>query len=221
MATKEGKPIFLKVFSLVLVVVLLNMGYFVFTYGNLSKGLSGFSIKDTLYSGYSQMYFGVKIFLIVQWALLLIILFYASFRDNIIKKLKTETMDFHIKKNLDKNKTDLDTLYEILKEKKELTISSISKAFNISKDTAMEWCKILESGELVSIDYPSFSEPVVRLSEKEIKNINPEKTDMLKDNLKIKSEVEAQYSKKKLKSKIIRKEIKRIANKNIKKKKKR
>jgi hypothetical protein len=202
MAKKEGKPIFLKAFSLVLAVLFLNLAGFVFMSGGIAKGLTGFSIKDTVYKNYFGMSFGVKIYFIAQWSLLLIILFYAFFRDVRVKKLKTEVINFHINKNLDKNKTDLDTLYEILKEKKELTISSISKSFNVTKDIAMEWCKILETGELVSIDYPSFSEPVIRIVEKEVKNIIPEKDQMLKESLEIKKGIEKPYTKKSFKPKI-------------------
>lgn len=195
MAIKGGKPIFLKAFLLVSAIFLLNVGYLAIKNTNLSAGLTGFSVKDTVFQSYSTMSSGVKIFLIAEWGFLFLILLFSLYKDRGMRKRKNETIDIHIKKNLEKNKTDLDTLYEILRDKKEISISTISKSFNVEKDIAMEWCKILESGELVVIDYPSFSEPVVKINEKEAKNINIERTNAIKDSASIKKEIEKPYIK--------------------------
>lgn len=196
MEIKKRKPIFLKVLSIALAVVLFNIGYFAYITVNTPQKIVGFSIKENVFQSYNSLTFPIRIFMISQWVLLLFILFYAAFRDRKIQRINNENIDLHIKRNPDKNKTDLDTLYEILKDKKELPISAVSKSFNVNKDIAMEWCKILESGELVSISYPGFSEPFVRINEKEIKNINIEKSSILKDSLKIKKEIEESIAKK-------------------------
>ena len=62
----------------------------------------------------------------------------------------------------EESKTDLDTLYNILKDKKQLRTSSIAKLFKVNKETALNWCKILESGNLAVLDYSS-GDPVVRV----------------------------------------------------------
>ena len=84
-------------------------------------------------------------------------------------KVKSEPQDFSLEKRTEKNtsksKTDLDALYSELKDKKRIKISSISKAFGISKELALEWAKILESGDLASIEYPNMSEPIIVLNE--------------------------------------------------------
>lgn len=199
MATKEAKPIFLKVLTIVLVIALANVGYFVYNNANSSQRMTGFSINDlntSVSNSYNSLSLTSKIFMIGQWVVLLFVLFYAAFRDRRLKITADENIDLHIQRNLDKNKTDLDSLYEIIREKKELPISVISRSFNVNKEVALEWCKILESGELVSISYPGFSEPTVCINEKELKSISYDKSDVSKDTVKIKEEIQKKENKK-------------------------
>jgi len=196
METKEGRPIFLKVFSIVLVVILLNFIYLVYrsgTISHLTTGFSisdisnittGFSIKESVVDSYSSLSVYSKVFMISLWFFLFFFLTFAVFRDVTLGKKKNEEIDIHIKRNSNENKTDLDLLYDIIKNNKELPISAISKSFGIKKEAALEWCKILESGDLVSISYPGFSESIVRINEKEIENIAPKKSNILNDNIK-------------------------------------
>ena len=55
--------------------------------------------------------------------------------------------------------TDIDILYDILKEKKKISLSSIQRVFKVHQEVALEWCKILESGNLATINYPGVGEP--------------------------------------------------------------
>jgi hypothetical protein len=190
MELKEEKPMFLKVFLIVLIVLLINIGYVMYTSKNLSSNLTGFAISESLSNSFYSLSPLARIFMIGQWVVLLSVLLFAGIRDLRMHKNKSESIDFHIEINADKNKTDLDTLYEIIKENQELPISAISKSFNITKEIAMEWCKILESGELVTISYPGFSEPLIRINNIETKNISAEKSSLIKDSIKIKKEIE-------------------------------
>ncbi len=63
--------------------------------------------------------------------------------------------------------TDIDILYKMLKEKKNISISEIAKAFNINKELALEWCKTLETAELAEIQYSTLKEEVLTLKENE------------------------------------------------------
>jgi hypothetical protein len=189
MAIREVQPIFLKVFSIVIVVILLNFVYIIYKNGGITQPITGFSVKETIFSGYSSLSFTTRIFMISEWTFLFLILIYAVYWDKRMQIKKSDSIDLHIQRNVDKNKTDLDTLYETIKEKKEIPLSAISKSFNITKDIAMEWCKILESGELVSLSYPGFSEPLVRINEKVAKNMEIEKSDRANVNLDTKKEI--------------------------------
>lgn len=63
-------------------------------------------------------------------------------------------------------KTDIDSLYNLLKENKRLSFDNIEKAFGVNKDTVASWAKILESGNLALIYQPKFGEPELWLDEK-------------------------------------------------------
>ena len=186
MENDEVKPIFLKTLALSLLIVVANIGYFVYKNLSVTQKVTGFSIKDSVFQSFTSLTFTSKIFLILESIILIAILIFAGYRDVILKKTKNESIDLHIKRNVDKNKTDLDTLYEILKDKKELPISVISKSFDIDKELAMEWCKILESGELVTISYFGFSEPIVRINQANFKNVNYQKSSIENDSIEIK-----------------------------------
>lgn len=163
---KEEKTLFFRVFFVVVLILFVNIGMFVVKYGNNGSGFTGFSVKSTVFNTYSEMPFSSKLFLIGQWTLLILLLLFIVFRDNKLKKQSMEVISINVRKKPGANRTDLDTLYEILKQKKKLGISTISKAFNINKEIALEWGKILESGGLAIIDYPGFGEPVIMVVDK-------------------------------------------------------
>ena len=160
---KEGKRVFLKAVLVVLILILMNLGYFLYKGVDISRGMTGFSVTDTIYGNFSSLSPASKTILISGWVLVFFIFSFAVLRDFKSLKSKSQGIDMELRRNSNKNNTDIDTLYETLKEQKEIPISVISKAFNIDKDTVMEWCKILESGELVSIEYPAFTEPILKI----------------------------------------------------------
>jgi len=127
---------------------------------------------------------------ILQWIILLSILFFAYSKFIQHKKheenLNIDFSAFRSKKT--RSKTDLDVLYQIIMDKKSLSVNLIAKGFNITKEKALEWAKILENHELVSIEYPAFSPPEVKVYEKEEpenkKKKEPEKKANKKDKEK-------------------------------------
>jgi len=158
--SKEEKPLFIKAFIIVVVILLANIGAFFWKYVDLSKGLTGNAIAGNLMQAYTSMPGSVKIFLIGEWAFLIMLLGILFVRDVRIRKREFSDINFNVH---DKSGTDLDALYSILKDKKQIKVSSIAKAFKIDRETAMEWCRILESGNLATIDYPGVGEPIIRL----------------------------------------------------------
>lgn len=60
--------------------------------------------------------------------------------------------------------TALDNLYNLLLERKMMSVESIATHFNVSKDLVMEWGKILEAGELATIENPKIGKPSIKLA---------------------------------------------------------
>lgn len=170
---KEKELFFLRILLFSFLVLLINAGFFIYKYGDLqSDGLTGFSvstIEKTVFS-VGNMPRVSQIFLILQWGVIILLLGYAAIKDLITLAQKREVSVLNTYKKPAKNKTDMDVLYDALKKKRELRVSTIAKSFNVSRDIAMEWCKILESGELATIDYPGFGEPVIKIKEEKIEN---------------------------------------------------
>ncbi|MEK6895226.1 MAG: hypothetical protein AABX48_01780 [Nanoarchaeota archaeon] len=79
-----------------------------------------------------------------------------------------------------KYSTDLDALYEMIKEKKNLKIDDIAQAFGVSQELAKSWCYTLEGGHLATVYSPRMGEQWIKiddnsLNEKDKKGVNDEK----------------------------------------------
>jgi len=59
--------------------------------------------------------------------------------------------------------TTIDQMFEIIKEKKKISLKNLSKILNVPEDLVEDWSKILEERNLVEIDYPPIGSPVVKL----------------------------------------------------------
>ena len=145
--------------GVLLILVFLALGnaflYFRKTVNGFS-GLSVMSISEKIIS----LDFPTIIF-IAQWVLIFAaaLIFYINFLRQNKEEDKKEVSGVVINVKRGKSVTELDSLYELLKEKKTLKISVISKLFKISNEKALEWAKILENHDLGEIEYPAFSEP--------------------------------------------------------------
>ncbi|MBI2045124.1 hypothetical protein HYT23_03635 [Candidatus Pacearchaeota archaeon] len=135
-----------------------------FYFNNNETGgvVSGFFIK-----GLDKQSFGINLSLIAfigQWIILLSIVIFAYAR--FLKGRKNEEALIQTKKikiSEGKSETPMDSLYKILEENGFLHLEAIAKTFSIPKEKALEWAKILEEDDLVSIEYPAFSDPEITL----------------------------------------------------------
>jgi hypothetical protein len=128
------------------------------------KGISGLvigeektqQIQSSLNSKYPNIAKPSRIALIIEWIVLII----AIVASLAIEKMHPKDITPAITKPVTKGKseTDLDGLYSLLKEKKKLKLSAIAKIFKVSEETATDWAKILESGNLAAINYPRIGE---------------------------------------------------------------
>ncbi len=107
----------------------------------------------------------------ISGGLVIFILFLASLMK-FIRSKKSKHESSLPRRNLpkkSKSETDLDVLYNLIKTKKVLNLDSVSRIFKIPKEKSLEWVKILESHDLVAIEYPTFSTPIIKTNEKENK----------------------------------------------------
>ncbi len=180
---KEGKSLFSKAVIISVIIFFLNLAYLFYKNMNLEYfrgGFTGNSIKSAV-SRVFDLSISSKIFLGVQFVFIIIILSYTFFYGY-KARIPDEKIDSFATK-VGPHQTDLDVLYEILKRKKRIRVSEILKYFKIKKETAMEWCKILESGELATIDYPGFGESVIQIKQSKNESMDKSLSEESKDKI--------------------------------------
>ncbi|MFA5060870.1 MAG: hypothetical protein WC494_00965 [Candidatus Pacearchaeota archaeon] len=161
---KGGRGLFSKAVIISIGVVLLNFGFLFFrSFNSIStqRSITANIIKSALVDSFN-LSVSSKIFLIIQFGLIAGVLFYTFIYERKMKKMEKELISSHMEK-AGPNETDLDVLYEVLKSKGKIGLSAIANSFRINKEVAMEWCKILELGDLAVIEYPGFGEPMIKI----------------------------------------------------------
>ncbi|MBI2452013.1 hypothetical protein HYV50_02960 [Candidatus Pacearchaeota archaeon] len=139
------------------------------------KGISGLLIgKADVGEEIKNFVYGEsvsKIFVLAEWILifLAILLLYIERKMGHKKELFVIGNDLRNNIRRSGTATDLDVLYDLLKERKRLSISAIARAFNVSRDLVMEWGKIFQSKEIAEIEYPLFGQPEIVFNEKDYK----------------------------------------------------
>ena len=88
-------------------------------------------------------------------------------------KMEFKEYDIEIIKEKTKpeiSNTDLDILYNLLKEKKKLQVKALAIYFKVEESTIIAWARILEEANLLTIHYPNFGHPILILVEEVITN---------------------------------------------------
>ena len=60
--------------------------------------------------------------------------------------------------------TDIDRLYEILKQKKRIRFSAVEKAFNVDEEVVKSWAETLELGGFAVVGYSRVGKPELVLT---------------------------------------------------------
>lgn len=150
MEKETDKPLFFRAFLIISFLFIITLIILYFNGVKLTHlPIIGHSIFEIKNINYLTPFFFVGI-----WAIFIFLLLYIYIRDKILynREIKIITNEL-IYSGYD---TDLDVLYTILKTRKHLKLKVIAKVFDIDSEKAMKWAKILESGNLVSIEYPGF-----------------------------------------------------------------
>ena len=168
-------------------VLLVLFGYIFFF---LSQGFpsiyQGFNkansnLVGNVISDFKVPYLNIDLTLIIfisQGIVLGFIIFVVIMRAMKKTKQKSEGINLgNISLKKTKAQTDLDIFYNIIKEKKKINIAVIAKYFNIGEEKALEWAKILENEEMVTIDYPFLNNPEISYIENKPFNEKVSKND--------------------------------------------
>ena len=168
----------LKLVAAVLTIAVLAHTYYSF-YGSagqeFSGGISGKTIIEELKETGADMNFSKKIILSGEWLLVISIFIITLIKAKMELKTIDEVIVTPKKTRAGISKTDIDTMYEILKEKKKLKIKTLAKYFKVDDATILEWARVLEEANLLTVHYPTIGEPQVILNEEAKQNESQEK----------------------------------------------
>jgi len=149
------------------IIIFLSFTALFYSYLDFTKGITGNSVSENIADFYTSIPFTSRIFVFFYFIILFVVLVYLFFKKRGDEKIAEKIPDLKKFSSSNKSNTDLDSLYELLKNKKTLNLTAVSKIFKITEETAMGWFKILESGALANIDYPGFGKPRITLIENE------------------------------------------------------
>lgn len=172
MHKRGSKKIAKILITLVVTLAVLHTGFHFAVYGTgipsiNEKGISGFAIGKITGQEIKENYASTsslsKLIIIGEWALLVLLIGISLLGEH--RHVKKQHVVLEIKRTQEKSKTDIDLLYDLLKEKKKIELGTIADTFKISEETATEWAKILEDAQLAVLHYPRFGEAEVRIKE--------------------------------------------------------
>ncbi|MBS3165595.1 hypothetical protein J4444_00590 [Candidatus Woesearchaeota archaeon] len=73
--------------------------------------------------------------------------------------------------NLGAYETEIDAVYRLVKEKKNIPLQDIVSKFKVTEAIVQEWVRILEEHKLVIVHYPTFGSPTLKLFEESKTNL--------------------------------------------------
>ncbi len=149
------------VIGITMIIVLLLAAWFFLLRGAFEfKGVQDFGKNS--YELYNSLPTGSKSIILIQIFILVSFFLYFLFKGfQMIFDVKTvEETEQSEQQSME---TELDRLYRIIKDNKDISVSVVSKEFKISENLAIEWAKILESGNLIEIEYPQFGSPKLKI----------------------------------------------------------
>ncbi|OIO81103.1 hypothetical protein AUJ84_01705 [Candidatus Pacearchaeota archaeon CG1_02_32_132] len=170
------------ILALLMIITIIHLTAHFMLYGTGIKGfgeagVSGLSIGPIDIEGNAIQDFNInnigsstisKYIIAGEWITFILVLLYVLIKGKIKldKEIKTENVSQTRKVRAHSGtETDIDLLYELIKEKKELRLEFIAKTFGVTEGVALEWCKILEEGDLAILKYPTVGSPKLTIAE--------------------------------------------------------
>jgi len=166
---KEGRFLTMVLALLVLIIAVHSTVHF----SKFGAGFSGLAVDNSATNGQNSnilQFSGSLIFLILEWAILIGGLIYSYTKFKFALNKEYEELNSIKDRQFSANTTDIDKMFEFLKEKKSLRVSTIAKVFEVDKSLVESWGKTLESAKFATISYPRIGGPKITIKEKEVKH---------------------------------------------------
>lgn len=134
-----------------------------------SSSVSGLVIAEENKEETNGINLKEKIILGAEWVLVMAIFLKLIIQNSMeIKEYDLTITKEKAKKEI--TRTDLDTLYNLLKEKKKIPVKALTIFFKVDEIIIISWAKVLEEAGLITIHYPNFGHPILILNEEKETN---------------------------------------------------
>lgn len=165
---KEGNRAFKLVASLLTLAVLAHTLYSLYSANNYTfSGISGKIISEDI-DEESAINLKHRIILAGEWLLIIVIFMVSLIRAKMEVRGVEQVIVTKIKTPKGIARTDLDMMYDLVKEKKAIKVNVLAKYFNVNDKTIIDWARILEEANLVRINYPAIGEPQIVINKEEM-----------------------------------------------------
>ncbi len=168
MEKKRNGPKTLKFIALImLLAVITHTGYSIYNRNSPSfqVGLSGNIITEDLDKvAEVNLKTEDKIILISEWLLVISLIAISVIKERIEIGVADQITITSKKTHLGISKTDLDLMYELINEKKEIKVMALVKYFGVDSSTILEWGRVLEEANLIKVRYPTIGDPILSIN---------------------------------------------------------
>ena len=169
MEKKRRHSKLIKLVAIVMTVAVLSHTYYSFYSKNSESfqgGLAGNVItEDADKVADTNLKIKDKVILIGEWLLVISLMVISVLKEKMEIKVTDEILITPKKTRLGISKTDIDSMYELIKEKKAIKVKALAKYFNVSNETILEWGRVLEEANLIKVHYPAFGDAILLINE--------------------------------------------------------
>lgn len=172
---KEKSRAFKLVASLLTLAVLAHTFYSLYSVGSSPfNGISGKAISEDT-DGNEKISFKNHLILAGEWLIIIVISMISLIRAKMEMQGVEQVIVTKIKTPRSIARTDLDMMYDLIKEKKVVKVKALAKYFKVEDKTIIDWARILEEANLIIINYPAIGEPQIVINE-EVTNNEAQRT---------------------------------------------
>lgn len=159
----------IKLVAMIITLVVLVHTYYTFYSKNeqgFNSGLSGNVVTEDA-DKVADVYLKTKdkFILVSEWLLVISLMVISVMKSKLEIKVTDEITITSKKTRLGISKTDIDSMYEIILEKKAIKVGALAKYFKVDNLTILEWGRVLEEAKLIKVHYPAMGDPVLLINE--------------------------------------------------------
>ena len=169
MIKKRANTKWLKLVAEIITLLVLTHTFYIFYSSNkqeLQVGISGSTVTEETSEASTNLATNKRLILGGEWLLVISILIVTLIKAKMeLQTVVDEVIITPQKTRPSISRTDIDSMYDIVKEKKRLKVRTLAKYFKVDDNTILEWARVLEEENLITVHSPTIGDPQIILNE--------------------------------------------------------